>query len=168
MQLKTPHHWTSSQQPQLALQRPLSTLIKWLKVPWCLAADARRSHLTAGGVFCNWRLFDTGLRVHTLSGITETTADSKKVVAMHACGSVQMQGVPTPQRNVYDAKPADHQSSTFWNCESGCAYNGITNFVTNLLMKVQHVTVSENSVHKSLCIIDGGLDLEFRTLSRQT
>ena len=34
-------------------------------------------------------------------------------------------------------------------CESGCAYNGITDFVTNMLMKVQHVAVSENSVHDS-------------------
>ena len=32
-------------------------------------------------------------------------------------------------------------------CESGCAYHGITDFVTNTLMKVQHVAVSENSVH---------------------
>ena len=35
------------------------------------------------------------------------------------------------------------------NCKSGCAYNGITDAVTNLLMKVQHVTVSENSDHNS-------------------
>ena len=34
-------------------------------------------------------------------------------------------------------------------CESGCAYNGITDFVTNMFMKVQHVAVSENSVHGS-------------------
>ena len=34
-------------------------------------------------------------------------------------------------------------------CESGCAYHGITDFVTNTLMKVQHVAVSENSVHNS-------------------
>ena len=33
--------------------------------------------------------------------------------------------------------------------ESGCAYHGITVIVTNLLMKVQHVAVSENSVHGS-------------------
>ena len=33
--------------------------------------------------------------------------------------------------------------------ESGCAYHGITDFVTNTLMKVQHVAVSENSVHNS-------------------
>ena len=31
-------------------------------------------------------------------------------------------------------------------CESGCAYHGITDSVTNTLMKVQHVAVSENSV----------------------
>ena len=34
-------------------------------------------------------------------------------------------------------------------CESGCAYHGITDFVTNTLMKVQHVAVSEKSVHNS-------------------
>ena len=32
---------------------------------------------------------------------------------------------------------------------SGCDYHGITDFVTNTLMKVQHVAVSENSVHNS-------------------
>ena len=36
-------------------------------------------------------------------------------------------------------------------CESGCAYNGITDVVTNLLMKVQHVSVYENSVH-NFCV----------------
>ena len=35
------------------------------------------------------------------------------------------------------------------SCESGFAYHGITDFVTNTLMKVQHVAVSENSVHNS-------------------
>ena len=34
-------------------------------------------------------------------------------------------------------------------CESECAYHGIIDFVTNTLMKVQHVAVSENSVHNS-------------------
>ena len=34
-------------------------------------------------------------------------------------------------------------------CESGCAYHGTTDFVTNMLMKVQHVAVSENSDHDS-------------------
>ena len=37
----------------------------------------------------------------------------------------------------------------FEECESGCAYHGITDFATNMLMKVQHVAVSENSVHDS-------------------
>ena len=37
----------------------------------------------------------------------------------------------------------------FEECESGCAYNGITDVVTHLLMKVQHVAVSENCVHDS-------------------
>ena len=53
-------------------------------------------------------------------------------------------------------------------CESGCAYNGITDFVTNMLMKVQHVAVSENSVHNSCVPFCGDLDLEFLALSRQT
>ena len=51
----------------------------------------------------------------------------------------------------------------FEECESGCANNGITDAVTNLLMKVQHVTVSENSDHNSC--VDHGLDLEFPTHS---
>ena len=37
----------------------------------------------------------------------------------------------------------------YCSCESGCAYHDITDFVTNTLMKVQHVAVSENSVHNS-------------------
>ena len=37
----------------------------------------------------------------------------------------------------------------FEECESGCAYHGITVFVTNTLMKVQHVAVSAKSVHNS-------------------
>ena len=45
------------------------------------------------------------------------------------------------------------------NCESGCAYKGMIDVVTNLLMKVQHVTVSENSVHNSCVSL---------TLARQT
>ena len=32
-------------------------------------------------------------------------------------------------------------------CESGCAYHGTTDFVTNTLMKVQHVTVSQLGYH---------------------
>ena len=40
----------------------------------------------------------------------------------------------------------------FEECECGCAYNGITDFVTNLLKQVQHVIVSENSVHNS-CVL---------------
>ena len=41
------------------------------------------------------------------------------------------------------------RQENFEQCESGCAYNGITDAVTNLLMKVQHVAVSENSVYDS-------------------
>ena len=50
-------------------------------------------------------------------------------------------------------------------CESGCAYHGITDFVTNTFMKVQHVAVSENSVH-NYCVPRTVIwDLEIRTLS---
>ena len=49
--------------------------------------------------------------------------------------------------------------------ESGCAYHGITVIVTNLLMKLQHVAVSENSVHSSSELFYGDLGLEFLTLS---
>ena len=39
---------------------------------------------------------------------------------------------------------------TEYECyESGRVYNGITDAVANLLTKPQHVTVSENSDHKS-------------------
>ena len=57
------------------------------------------------------------------------------------------------------------RQENFEECESGCAYNGINGDWTNLLMKVQCDTVSENSGPQFLCISDGGLDLEFRTLS---
>ena len=43
----------------------------------------------------------------------------------------------------------------FDECESGCAYHGITDFVTNTLMKVQYVAVSENSVHNSCVLFYG-------------
>ena len=36
-------------------------------------------------------------------------------------------------------------------CESGCAYH-VSPTLTNTLMKVQHVAVSENSVHNSCCV----------------
>ena len=42
-----------------------------------------------------------------------------------------------------------HLGTDDLNCESGCAYHGITDCVTNTLMKVQHVAVSENSVQNS-------------------
>ena len=42
-----------------------------------------------------------------------------------------------------------HLLAHFWKCESGCAYHGITVIVTSLLMKVQHVAVSEKRVHNS-------------------
>ena len=52
-------------------------------------------------------------------------------------------------------------------CESGCAYHGITDFVTNTLMKVQHVAVSENSVHNS-CVLRTVIWTWRFVLSRQT
>ena len=52
-------------------------------------------------------------------------------------------------------------------CESGCAYHGITDFVTNTLMKVQHVAVSENSVHNS-CVLRTVIWTWRFILSRQT
>ena len=38
-------------------------------------------------------------------------------------------------------------------CESGCAYHGITDFVTNMLMKVQHVAVSETVFTTLVCFL---------------
>ena len=55
----------------------------------------------------------------------------------------------------------------FEECESGCAFHGITNFVTNTLMKVQHVAVSENSVHNS-CVLCTVIWTWRFVLSRQT
>ena len=52
-------------------------------------------------------------------------------------------------------------------CESGCAYHGITDSVTNTLMKVQHVAVSENSVHNS-CVPRTVIWTWRFVLSRQT
>ena len=55
----------------------------------------------------------------------------------------------------------------FEECESGCAYHGITGFVTNTLMKVQHVAVSENSVH-NYCVPRTVIWTWRFVLSRQT
>ena len=55
----------------------------------------------------------------------------------------------------------------FEECESGCAYHGITDFVTNMLMKVQHVDESENSVHNS-CVPRTVIWTWRFVLSRQT
>ena len=57
------------------------------------------------------------------------------------------------------------QCDMFIKCESGCAYHGITDLVTNTLMKVQHVAVSEKQCSQLLCTTYGDLDLEIRTLS---
>ena len=54
----------------------------------------------------------------------------------------------------------------FEECESGCAYDGITDVVTNLLMKV-HGAVSENSVHNSCVSLTVVWTWNF-LLSRQT
>ena len=52
-------------------------------------------------------------------------------------------------------------------CESGCAYHGITDSLTNTLMKVQHVAVSENSVH-NYCVPRTVIWTWRFVLSRQT
>ena len=39
-------------------------------------------------------------------------------------------------------EPSQKPKVMYTNCESGCAYHGIPDFVTNTLMKVQHVAVS--------------------------
>ena len=52
-------------------------------------------------------------------------------------------------------------------CESGCAYGGIPDAVTNLSMKVQHVTVSETSDHNSCVSLTVVWTWNF-ILSRQT
>ena len=53
------------------------------------------------------------------------------------------------------------------SCDSGCAYHGITDFVTNTLMKVQQVAVSENSVH-NYCVPRTVIWTWRFVLSRQT
>ena len=58
-------------------------------------------------------------------------------------------------------------SCWFSSCESGCAYHGITDFVTNTLMKVQHDAVSENSVH-NYCVPRTVIWTWRFVLSRQT
>ena len=55
----------------------------------------------------------------------------------------------------------------FEECESGCACHGITDFVTNTLMKVQHVAVSENSVY-NYCVPRTVIWTWRFVLSRQT
>ena len=45
------------------------------------------------------------------------------------------------------------RQENFEECESGCAYHGITDSVTNTLMKVQHVAVSENSVTTTVFLV---------------
>ena len=53
----------------------------------------------------------------------------------------------------------------FEECKSGCASNGITDALTNLLMKVLRDAVSENRNHNfSVYQCDYGLELECRTL----
>ena len=51
------------------------------------------------------------------------------------------------------------------NCKSGCAYNGITDVLTNLLMKVQRDAVSENSGHNSRVSLTMVWTWNFPTLS---
>ena len=67
-----------------------------------------------------------------------------------------VQGAPRrreTRRDVQDAGISIGDISGEIKCESGCAYHGITVIVTNLLMKVQHVAVSENSVHSSFVLV---------------
>ena len=59
------------------------------------------------------------------------------------------------------------RQENFEECESGYAYHGITDFVTNTLMKVQHVAVSENSVH-NYCVPCAVVWTWRFVLSRQT
>ena len=59
------------------------------------------------------------------------------------------------------------QDQSYGFCESGCAYHGITDFVTNTLMKVQHVAVSENGVH-NYCVPRSVIWTWRFVLSRQT
>ena len=66
--------------------------------------------------------------------------------------------------NVFLARSSDE---VYPKCESGCAYHGITDFVTNTLMKVQHVAVSENSVH-NYCVPRTVIWTWRFVLSRQT
>ena len=54
------------------------------------------------------------------------------------------------------------RQENFEECESACAYHGITDFVTNMLMKVRE------QCSRLLCTFYGDLDLEFTALSRQT
>ena len=60
-----------------------------------------------------------------------------------------------------------NQCDVYDSCESGCAYNGITDFVTDMLMKVQQVAVSENSDHDSCVSLTMVWTWNF-LLSRQT
>ena len=67
----------------------------------------------------------------------------------------------------YQMVKMDCRQEKFEECESGCAYHGIIDFVTNTLMKVQHVAVSENSVHNS-CVPRTVIWTWRVVLSRQT
>ena len=67
----------------------------------------------------------------------------------------------------HDSPTETQNHSAHSYCESGCAYHGITDFVTNTLMKVQHVTVSENSVH-NYCVPRTVIWTWRFVLSRQT
>ena len=56
------------------------------------------------------------------------------------------------EREIRNSYSCDEESwpmgkKNFEECKSGCASNGITDVLTNLLMKVQRDAVSENKIH---------------------
>ena len=78
----------------------------------CFATDARRAHATTGGE--NWQQKTPQhwtSSQSTSAGTAETSVDSNKVVEVYTCGSMQMQGVPTPQQKGYDVSTIQLQSS---------------------------------------------------------
>ena len=72
---------------------------------------------------------------------------------------------PTSEKE--DGEDELQARKNFEECGSGCAYHGTTDFVTSLLMKVQHVAVSENSAHNS-CVPRTVIWTWRFVLSRQT
>ena len=114
------------------------------------AIDANRFHVTHYGrcaVLFNKDTFFSNIKVKSIY-LHDTRRELPDKVMEGDSGWV-LQGVLS--RASFRRQPLSGQKNIhrYTSCEAGCAYNGITDVVTNLLMKVQHVTVSENSVHKS-------------------